>query len=275
MAKRKTSRWMSRIRGSRNAVLLPTGHAFRTQWIDFDRGIRVGNLEPHERITQILKFNLSRRHQQPFTVDRWGRGEFWQWICWVPRANRDAKPLSSHANFGCAKFYITVDRDARAFESGMQIERAPIRPTGDYPSQRLEEDWDWHVLIRNLRKGGPLERELRRLVCQDGFAIHAGSFEQMRVFDGARFKGAAPLRRACKGFDETKWGGFQVFYPMPECELRGVVGPELIGAVLAVFDELAPAMNLCMGVPCLKETPLHDGEARPLRSFWARQKSAP
>ena len=259
MAKRKTSRWMPRIRASRAGALLPTGHAFRTQWINFDRGIRVGNLEPHERITQILKFNLSRRHQQPFTVDRWGRGEFWQWICWVPRADRDAKPLSSHVNFGCAKFYITVDRDDRVFQSGMQIERAPIRPIGDYPSQRLEEDWDWHVLMRNLRKGGALERELSRLVCEENLVIHVGSYDKMRVFDAARFKGAGPMRRACKAFDETQWGALQVLYPMPEDEVREIPGFELVGAVLAVFDQLAPAMNLCMGVPCLKEVPFHIG----------------
>ena len=32
----------------------PTGEAFRTEWIDFAKGIRVGHLEPHERITRII-----------------------------------------------------------------------------------------------------------------------------------------------------------------------------------------------------------------------------
>jgi hypothetical protein len=246
---------MPHARPSGTGLLLPTGDAFRTEWIDFDRGIRVGNLEPHERITQILKFNLSQRHQQLFTVDRWGRGEFWQWICWVPRANRDAKPLSSHVNFGCAKFYITVDRDDRVFESGIQIERAPIRATGNYPGETLQTDWDWHVLVRNLRRGGPLERELRRLVCEDDFVIRAGSFEEMATFDAARFRDAVPIRKACEAFDESKWGGLQVLYPMPEKELQATSGPELVEAVLAVFDELVPAMNLCLGLPCLKESP--------------------
>jgi len=259
MAKREASRWLPHVRPVGSGALLPTGHAFRTEWIDFDRGIRVGNLEPHQRITQILKFNLSQRHEQPFTIDRWGRGEFWQWICWVPRANREAKPLSSHINFGCAKFYITVDRDDRIFASGMQVERGPIRAAGDCPSQKLEDDWDWHVLVRSLRKGGALERELRRLVCEDDFVIHVGSFGEMQAFDAARFKGARPLRMACKKLGETEWGGLQVLYPMPEKELRATSGPELVEAVLAVFDELAPAMNLCMGLRCLKEVPFHNG----------------
>jgi hypothetical protein len=32
---------------------LPISDAFQPEWLDFDRGIRVGNLEPHERITRI------------------------------------------------------------------------------------------------------------------------------------------------------------------------------------------------------------------------------
>ncbi|MCX7037655.1 MAG: hypothetical protein NT005_00680, partial [Spirochaetes bacterium] len=48
----------------------PTGEAFRPEWIDFENGIRVGNLEPHERITQILKYNLELRHGTPFVTDR-------------------------------------------------------------------------------------------------------------------------------------------------------------------------------------------------------------
>ena len=231
----------------------PTGHAFRTEWIDLDRGIRVGNLEPHERITQILKYNLTRRHEQTFTVDRWGRGEYWQWICWVPRPNRDAKPISSDVNFGCAKFYITADRDGRTFESGMQIERAPLKPRGDYPRMKLEDDWDWHVLMRSLRKGGALERELQRLVCEDDFIVHVGSFGGMTAFDKTDFTGAAAVKRACRAMDDGEWGGMQLYYPMPEKELRATGGRELVDAILAVYEELVPVMNLCMGLPCLKQ----------------------
>ena len=31
---------------------------FRPEYLDFDRGIHVGNLEEHERITRILKLAL-------------------------------------------------------------------------------------------------------------------------------------------------------------------------------------------------------------------------
>jgi len=253
MAKPKAQQWMPRLRPTGSGAVPPTGHAFRTEWIDFDRGIRVGNLEQHERITQILKFNLEQRHQQPFTLDRWGRGEFWQWICWLPKANREAKPLSSHVNFGCAKFFISVDRDGRVFQSGMQTERAPVRARGDYPGQTVKSDWDWHVLVRNLRKGGPLEREMRRLVCDDDFIIRVGAFEELETIDASSFRGAAAVRKACEGFSKTEWGGLQLFYPMPEKELGATDGPDLVEAILAVFDELVPAMNLCMGLPCLKQ----------------------
>ena len=87
----------------------PTGEAFRTEWIDFENGIRVGNIEPHERITQILKYHLMQRYKTPFITDRWGRGVFWQWICWLPKANKQAKPISNGTNFGCAKLFISIE----------------------------------------------------------------------------------------------------------------------------------------------------------------------
>ena len=55
----------------------------------------MGGLAPNERITQIIKMYLKDRHDQPFLIDKWGRGVYWRWISWLPRANRDAKPLSS------------------------------------------------------------------------------------------------------------------------------------------------------------------------------------
>ncbi len=89
-------------------------------------GIRVGNLEPDERITRILKHHLETRHGVPFVTDRWGRGVYWQWICWVPRPNRAAKPLSHDANWCSAKLYITVDRKSMSFEAGMTVERGYV-----------------------------------------------------------------------------------------------------------------------------------------------------
>ena len=44
--------WLPLAKSSGPAGALPTGEAFRPEWIDFARGIRVGNFEPHKRITQ-------------------------------------------------------------------------------------------------------------------------------------------------------------------------------------------------------------------------------
>jgi len=70
--------WLPRGKSNAGTPEMPTGEAFRPEWIDFEHGIRVGNLEPHERITQILKFQLESRHRTPFVTDRWGRGVYWQ-----------------------------------------------------------------------------------------------------------------------------------------------------------------------------------------------------
>jgi hypothetical protein len=72
--------WLPLARAEGGAVELPTGEAFHVEWIDFDRGIRVGNLAPHERITQILKYGLEQKYGTGFVIDRWGRGVYWQSI---------------------------------------------------------------------------------------------------------------------------------------------------------------------------------------------------
>ena len=54
--------WTPLAKGGARTADLPTGEAFQTEWIDFARGIRVGHLEPHERITQILKFYLDKEN---------------------------------------------------------------------------------------------------------------------------------------------------------------------------------------------------------------------
>jgi len=67
-------------------IFLPIRLAFRREFLDFERGIRMGGLEPNERITQIVKAALVSKYRQPFIIDKWGRGRFWRWICWLPRA---------------------------------------------------------------------------------------------------------------------------------------------------------------------------------------------
>ena len=94
------------------------GNAFQAEFLDFRKGIRVGRLEPRARITQILKLSLQQRYGQDFIIDRWGRGVYWQWICFLPRANRRAKPISGGRNFSSAKFFIMVDRRRNCSKPG-------------------------------------------------------------------------------------------------------------------------------------------------------------
>jgi len=249
MKRRPSDRdWLPLSRPSRSGPGEPTGEAFQTEWIDFQRGIRVGHLEPHERITQILKFNLERRFATPFITDRWGRGVYWQWICWLPRVNRQAKPVSGGVNFGCAKLFVSVDRGAGVFQSGLQVERGHL--SGDaYPGTLLQEDWDWHRLLRQCRRGTALDRELARLLLSEGFVAEIGDFEENLVLDRKAFTSASQLASAARRIAPQAFGGFQLYYPMRARELRACSGYELIKAVLAVFAEVLPAMNLCMQVP--------------------------
>ena len=152
---------------SKSHTTLPvpaTALAFRPEYLDFRRGIRVGNLEDNERITRILKLALESRYAQPFVTERWGRGVYWQWIGYLPRANREAMPLSSRVSFGCSKFFLSVDTEEKLFKCGMQVERGYMKAPRDYRECQLQSDWDWHRLLRSLQPRSPMERELKRLV---------------------------------------------------------------------------------------------------------------
>lgn len=233
---------------------LPLRPAFRREFLDFERGIRMGGLEPNERITQVLKACLVARHDQPFLIDKWGRGRYWRWISWLPRADRDAKPRSSGYSFSCAKFFISLFPGDAVFKAGMQVERAALRPgRGPADEVRLADDWDWHRLLKGLRKGVPLADELHHLVSREGFTIRAGPFSNMAEFRGSKWGGVDAVRKACRAMPDREWGGFQLYYPTPEEEVRAMTGTDVVAAVLAVFDEVAPAMNRVMQGPYLVE----------------------
>lgn len=253
--KHKADRWLPLPKERHKDTEIPTGAAFRAEWIDFDRGIRMGNLEPHERITQIVKYHLESRHGQPFICDRWGRGVFWQWICWVSRRNREAKPQSNKVNWSCAKFFISVDRDDRELECGLQVERGPAAGPERFPGCRLKDDWDWHRLVPQLRKGSALDREMTRLLREDGFRAWIGGRGRSALFDGDTYKSAGQLKRVLGRTADEEWVGFQLYYPMVEDEVRGMGGPDLIEAMFAVFGEVVPAMNLVADVPLTMPTP--------------------
>jgi hypothetical protein len=251
--------WLPLSRGPRKnapraAAEVPTGEAFRPEWIDFDRGIRVGNLEPHERITQILKYRLEQAYDTGFVTDRWGRGVYWQWICWVPRADREAKPVSSGTNFGCAKLFISPDKAARRFQFGMSVERGYISGRPIAPGAMLQEDWDWHRLMRQCAQGTELDAELSRLVRSEGFTASISGAGGGTVLTADSFRSARQLRDAARKAPPDQWAGFDLVYHMPEPELRACSGYELVQAIMGAFAEVVPAMNLCMQVPLASST---------------------
>lgn len=223
---------------------------FESSFIDFERGIRMGHLDPSQRITQILKVLLVERHNVDMICDRWGRGVYWQWICWVPRPNREAKPFSSGHNFGSLKFYVSAEREEKIFQAGLQIERAPKKAGENSWGVEVKKDWDWHVLLKRL-KDGQLSKEVLRLL-RDGFHARVGAFASMTSYESARsWDEKACLQKAQK-FSPTEWGGFQIFWPFARTEIRAMSGPEIIESAFAVFEELVPVANLCMYRPCLQ-----------------------
>ncbi len=227
---------------------------FRPEFLDFERGIRVGNLEPQERITRLLKSALEERFGGSFVTDRWGRGVYWQWICFLARENREAKPLSSKINFGCAKFFIMMDRDEGLFKCGMQVERGFLKPPRQYRQCRLKRDWDWHRLTKGLTPNGRLTKELKRLIVKEGFGLQIGNWSGPWVWPSSgnrrgKFPALPTLRRAMNRAPGGEWAGFQLYYSMSPEEVRSSSGPELVESMLAVFEEVTPAMNCCMQTP--------------------------
>jgi hypothetical protein len=230
--------------------MLATGPAiaFRAEFLDFRRGIRVGNLEENERITRVLKSALESYFNQPFITERWGRGVYWRWIGFLPRANRAAKPISSGVSFGCAKYFVSIDVGEHLFECGMQVERGYISPPQGRKNCRLQRDWDWHRLLEQLKPKGMLEREIRRLL-REGFRVQAGSWEEGPAqFSRLDYPGAARVRQLLESAPKNQWAGFQLYYAMEEDEVKNITGRDLIESILAVFHEVTPAMNLCMQI---------------------------
>ncbi len=221
--------------------------AFRPEFLDFRRGIRVGNLEDNERLTRILKLGLEARYGQPFVTERWGRGVYWQWIGYLPRANRTAKPISNNVSFGCSKFFVMIDTDEHLFKSGMQVERGYLRAPREYRDCVLRKDWDWWRLIRTLTPTSPMEKELKRLL-REGFEIQADSWESPLRFSQNDYPGARKLREALGRGSKSHWCGFQLYYPMAKHDVENATGLDLVESMLAVFHEVTPAMNQCMQV---------------------------
>ena len=56
----------------------------------------------------------------------------------------------------------------------------------------------------------------------------------------------AKLKKILDDAPPASWAGFQVYYPMPEKEVRGSSGIDLVESMTAIFEEVTPAMNVCM-----------------------------
>ncbi|MEJ2111038.1 MAG: hypothetical protein P8Z37_14240 [Acidobacteriota bacterium] len=219
---------------------------FRPEYLDFKRGIRVGNLGDNERITRILKLAIEDACQTSFVTERYGRGVYWQWIGFLSRANRAAKPVSSNVGFGCSKFVVTIDPRDSLFKCGFSVERGFAADDPDYRKFELKPDWDWNRLVKQTKEGSPFYRELRRLVVREGFAVDAGSWEGPFTFRRKDFPGPAKLRKVLRDAPGDSWAGFQVYYPMKQKDVAESAGADLIEAMLAVFREVTAAMNCCM-----------------------------
>jgi len=221
---------------------------FQNEFLDFQKGIRVGHLEDNQRITRILKLALEARYQEEFVTERFGRGVYWQWIGFVSRANRSSKPLSSKNSFGCSKFFLTIDQKDQLFKCGFSVERGMIDTPPKFPQIQLQPDWDWHRLLDGLTAGSTLEKELKRLVVREDFSIDAGNFDGGHTVSRGKFPGAEELKKILTGAAPDAWAGFQAYYPMPEKDVRASTGADLVDAMMAIFRETTPAMNLCMQV---------------------------
>jgi hypothetical protein len=118
----------------------------------------------------------------------------------------------------------------------------------------LKDDWDWHRLLRQCAKGSALDEELRRLLTKEGFVVSVMGGAGTVRFDARTYTSALRVRNAAKKCPPRDWAGFNVYYPMPESEVRASSGYELVKAVEGVFAQLVRAMNFCMQVP-LEGTP--------------------
>jgi hypothetical protein len=225
-----------------------TAIRFQNDFLDFQKGIHVGNLEENQRITRILKLALEARYQQQFVTERFGRGVYWQWIGFLPRSNRSAMPLSSKVSFGCSKFYLTVDMEEQLFKCGFSVERGMIDPPADFQKIRLMPDWDWHRLLAELKPESTLLKELKRLIVREGFRIEVGNWENRIKVTRNMLSEPARVKKILEQAAPASWAGFQVYYAMPEKEIRSSSGVDLIEAMMAIFDEVTPAMNQCMQI---------------------------
>ena len=113
------------------------------------------------------------------------------------------------------------------------MERGLIRSPDGQQDYRLRPDWDWHRLAQGLAPNGWWEREVRRMIEEDGFQVTLGSFRSgLQSFSG-RLPPASDLREIIEKAPPDKWFVFQLHYPMTPAEVEGSAGADLVAGMLA------------------------------------------
>jgi len=88
------------------------------------------------------------------------------------------------------------------------------------------------------KPGGALDRELDRLVRREGSGCGPAAGPTSPYPRVADIQAPPRFARRSKPLPRATWAGFQLFYPMPESEVRGSTGLELVESMLAVFREV-------------------------------------
>ena len=68
------------------------------------------------------------------------------------------------------------------------------------------------------------------------------------IVSKADYPGPVKIRRALEAAPKDGWAGFQLFFRMSEIEVKSATGLDLVESMLAVYDEVVPAMNACMQI---------------------------
>lgn len=217
---------------------------FKNEFIDFKHGIRVGHLEKEQRITQILKEQLLKIFKEDFIIDHWGRGIFWPYIWFCPRANLKAKKFEGSGQFPSAKYFIGVDSERSLFLSGFYVESGYEK--AEEPRYQRNEDWDWNHFINRLKNEPSFQKELERLIVKEGFELAIGFEENLNVFNRKNFQGLQPIRDEIERRLREDWVVVQVYYPLSGKELKSMKGDDIVQSIIGIWIELVQLLNGCL-----------------------------
>jgi hypothetical protein len=235
---------------------------FKSEWIDFKNGIRIGHLEPEQRITQILKAELLRLYQEDFLVDHWGRGVYWAYIWFCPRKNLKIKNFKGKGQFPSAKYFIGLDSDRQKFVTGFYVESG--YSVHEEPRFQRQPDWDWNRFIEKLKSDSDFEKELRLLIQKEGFELAIGFEEDLCIFSGSNYSGPEPIIQEIEKRLRDNWVVVQIYFPFTEKDIKAMDGSEIVQAVLGTWQETSGMMNMFLQIPLIisKKDPVSSMKTR-------------